>query len=190
MYSDKSPFGSLEEDYVVLYCLVAAMKPTKVLELGTHAGISACAMAQAMVDYKVDGKIFTVDAHQRGDFSVIAKENREKYGFTKIIEFHYGLSWEVGKQLSDKYFFDLSFIDAGHDYASVAKDYVSIVYKTRYTVFDNVYDCEGVSAFLNDLKNEKIIPDFGHRFEILRFPTTSIVRNKTVGKAIVHDTFV
>jgi predicted O-methyltransferase YrrM len=49
---DKQPRGSMDyrEECVVLYALVRALRPARVLEMGTHLGGSATHIAQALAD--------------------------------------------------------------------------------------------------------------------------------------------
>ena len=45
----------------LLYALVAKNKPKTILEIGTAEGYSTLCMAWAMSDYKIPGKIYTID---------------------------------------------------------------------------------------------------------------------------------
>lgn len=52
----------------LLYSLIAAHRPTTVLEFGTGRGYGTACMARAMVDHAIDGQIFTVDVLAFSDF--------------------------------------------------------------------------------------------------------------------------
>ena len=41
--------------------LVGFLKPKRILEFGTGGGYSTLCMARALTDFKIDGKIYTVD---------------------------------------------------------------------------------------------------------------------------------
>jgi len=45
----------------LLYALVGHLKPKSILEFGTGGGYSTLCMAKALFDFKIDGKIYTVD---------------------------------------------------------------------------------------------------------------------------------
>ncbi len=45
----------------LLYALVGYLKPNSILEFGTGGGYSTLCMAKALHDFKIDGKIFTID---------------------------------------------------------------------------------------------------------------------------------
>jgi len=45
----------------LLYALVGFLKPKRILEFGTGGGYSTLCMAKALNDFKIDGKIFTID---------------------------------------------------------------------------------------------------------------------------------
>lgn len=45
----------------LLYALISFLKPTSILEFGTGGGYSTLCMAKAMNDFKIDGKIYTID---------------------------------------------------------------------------------------------------------------------------------
>jgi len=45
----------------LLYALIGFLKPISVLEFGTGGGYSTLCMSKAMTDFKIDGKIYTVD---------------------------------------------------------------------------------------------------------------------------------
>ena len=46
---------------MLLYGLIAKLKPKTVLEIGTAGGYSTLSMAWALTDYNINGKIFTID---------------------------------------------------------------------------------------------------------------------------------
>ena len=45
----------------LLYALICHLKPKQILEFGTGGGYSTLCMAKALVDSKIDGKIYTID---------------------------------------------------------------------------------------------------------------------------------
>lgn len=47
--------------YLMLYSLIASIRPRVILDIGTQAGRSALAMASALYDHKIDGHIISID---------------------------------------------------------------------------------------------------------------------------------
>ena len=45
----------------LLYALIGHLKPKSILEFGTGGGYSTLCMAKALHDFKIDGKIYTID---------------------------------------------------------------------------------------------------------------------------------
>lgn len=92
-----------------LAILTRAMPCRRVLEIGTLAGFSAIAMAQAMPR---DGRLLTLEADPV--HAEVARKNVEREGFSGIIEVRQGKALELLPEIqaSQQHPFDLVFIDA------------------------------------------------------------------------------
>ena len=130
----------------LLYSLIAARRPTTVLEFGTGRGYGTVCMAKAMVDHKIDGQIFTVD--------VLGFNDRQTWpinrGFGPAVEmlsaadvwnrhFETALLDRINRLTGDSGTLaeewrqrdrpkpDFGFIDAGHRYEEVRHDYFTFL---------------------------------------------------------------
>ena len=170
------------EHGLLLYLLVLKYRPTNILEVGTGGGYSSLFMMRAMNDFKISGKICSIDRYSinqpykkivkknGNELSEITtvKKNWSKYGpknWEDIIETRSGYSSEVLAQ-TDLPKFDMVFIDGGHDYDTVKHDFYSsikLVSENFIILFDDYISRPfyGVKKFvdeeINPFFNSKII---------------------------------
>lgn len=143
----------------MLYSLVRKLKPRLILELGTGRGYGAFAMAKALVDGKLAGKLLTVDrtaADTRYDWAYVNSDQENEItnislnefwskhlpaSLIERIEFRCGDTASVHKLLADhERQVDLVFIDGDHSYSGVALDFFSshsISARNAVFVFDD-----------------------------------------------------
>ena len=130
---------------MLFYALIAKFQPKTVLEIGTAEGYSTLCMAWAMSDFKIDGKIFTVDPkshHKIIDRRIIINKNDKpvkmslstadlwkKFALPEWIEKIEVLTGYSGDILKTKNFpkIDFCYIDGSHVYESVKQDFFSIL---------------------------------------------------------------
>lgn len=164
---------------ILLYYLIAKYRPKNVLEFGTARGFSALCMAKAMVDFKISGKIYTIDfvpfeneqmslidwgKGQGPKEELISNKNLwqkiDKDEWTKHIVTLDGYSGEV---MSKKKFpmMDFCYIDGAHFYDGVKHDFYSFldVASSKFMVlFDDYIDREffGVKKLVDEEIEKKI----------------------------------
>ena len=130
---------------MLLYALIAKLQPKNVLEIGTAEGYSTLCMAWAMSDYKINGKIFTVDPkshnqkikrqikiNENNEMKEINLSTKELWGkfasdeWIKKIEVISGYSGEI---LNTKQFpeIEFSYIDGSHVYEAVKHDFFAVL---------------------------------------------------------------
>ena len=126
----------------LLYSLVAAHRPTTVLEFGTGRGYGTVCMAKAMVDHKIDGQIFTVDLLAFNDLqswpidrgsgpvveTVSAEDVWSRHFDTAWLERITRLTGNSSAVIdewhqSDRAKPEFCFVDAGHRYEEVRHDF-------------------------------------------------------------------
>jgi len=111
------------------YDLVAAIRPTLLVELGTYSGLSYFAFCQAMQENKVEGVTYAVDTWEgdehTGDygeeiFRKVESHAREYYsGFSYLLRMKFS---EALDQFDDDSI-DLLHIDGLHTYEAVKEDF-------------------------------------------------------------------
>ena len=130
----------------LLYSLIAAHRPTTVLEFGTGRGYGTACMARAMVDHAIDGQIFTVDVLafsdpqtwpiDRGSGPAVetlsAEDVWDRYFETAWLDRITRLTGDSGIvvdewEQSDLPKPDFGFIDAGHRYEEVRHDFYTFL---------------------------------------------------------------
>ena len=169
----------------MLYSLVRAIKPRRILELGTGRGYGAFCMAKAMEDGGIDGKLFTVDrtpSNKAYDWAYVDAsgentiENISLDQFWKRhlpeslnarIEFKQGDTAASHELLSnEKEAVDLVFIDSDHTYNGVTLDFFSthsIAASNAVFVFDDYSAARGygirklINEELSDFYSLKVI---------------------------------
>lgn len=95
-----------KEQGMFLHQFVAALNPSKVLELGTYTGYSAICMALAM---KRDSRLITLDVNE--EISHLPKKYFEKLNLQHIIDYRLTEALPFCEQLQNDTI-DLAFIDA------------------------------------------------------------------------------
>ena len=150
---------------MLLYGLIAKLKPKTVLEIGTAEGYSTLSMAWALTDYNIDGKIFTIDPKpfELDSEKSSSKQHWESFvrnEWTEKIEVITGYSGEV---LSRKKIpsFDFAYIDGSHVYEAVKHDFFATLENSAddfSILFDDYLPNgnEGVARVFN----EEIIRNF------------------------------
>lgn len=109
----KWPVGSLwQVEGQVLYALVRALKPKRILELGRRYGCSTTHIAQALAANGA-GRVVSIDNNVHGDTELLIPE--KLYPFIEIVN---GDAFEYLNTHQDK--FDLIFEDLDHDRKSTA----------------------------------------------------------------------
>jgi caffeoyl-CoA O-methyltransferase len=94
-----------------LHVLVKALRPMRILEVGTFTGYSSLSMATALPP---GGKVLCCDISK--EFTDIARRYWEEAGVADKIELRLGPGVEtLGKLIAEKQSFDLIFIDANKD---------------------------------------------------------------------------
>ena len=145
---------------ILLYSLIAKYKPKNVLEIGTAEGYSTLCMAWAMVDYDINGKIFTIDPKpfdtpiereitweknpEHNTISLSTKELLNKFAdkeWIKKIEVLTGFSGDIlQKKTKELPKMDMGFIDGHHAYEAVIHDFyafLQIASENFYLLFDD-----------------------------------------------------
>lgn len=143
---------------ILLYALIAKFQPKNILEIGTAEGYSTLCMAWAMSDYKIDGKIFTVDpkSHTKKiERKIKIKENNDsvnmslsteelwkKFALPEWIEKIEVITGYSGEILKSKSFppFEFCYIDGSHVYEAVKHDFfriLKLVSKKFMILFDD-----------------------------------------------------
>jgi len=130
---------------MLLYALIAKFQPKNILEIGTAEGYSTLCMAWAMSDYKINGKIFTVDpkSHTKKiERKIKIKKNDDpvnmllsteelwnKFALPEWIEKIEVITGYSEDILKSKSFppIEFSYIDGSHVYESVKHDFFKIL---------------------------------------------------------------
>ncbi len=150
-----------EETADFLYGFTRAIKPARVLEIGTFEGVSACAIGQALKKTQ-SGKLWTFDYKDYGQKEYIKSQGLEDYveciigeNPTAILEVYE----KEGK-------FDMSFVDDGHEFDLAFRDILvsdKVIRQYGYILGHDVIEIPSVTqaldTFLADHPNqyEKLI---------------------------------
>ena len=128
---------------ILLYLLIGKYRPKNVLEIGTSEGYSTLCMAWAMTDYKINGRIFTIDPKPfdipikrvnswddnkiNEDTLISTKDLWRKFAKKEWIEKIEVLTGFSGEILEKKHKhlpkMDMGFIDGHHAYNAVMHDF-------------------------------------------------------------------
>lgn len=95
-----------------------------IINLGHANGGSTHVMGLALLHFKKQGIIRSVDFFKTTTRDR-ARTMLDEYGLSQRVELHKGLTWELGDLWAkEEKYADVIFIDAGHDYESVRKDWL------------------------------------------------------------------
>nr|ABZ07099.1 hypothetical protein ALOHA_HF4000ANIW97M7ctg1g35 [uncultured marine crenarchaeote HF4000_ANIW97M7] len=166
---------------ILLYSLIAKYKPKNVLEFGTAEGYSALCMAWAMVDYDINGKIFTIDPKpfdvplereitweenpKHETVLLSTKELWNKFAnkeWIEKIEVLTGFSGEIlQKKIKEFPKMDMGFIDGHHAYEAVIHDFYAFL-QTASENFSLLFDdyIPNDNGGVTRVIDEEIIPNF------------------------------
>ncbi len=157
---------------MMLYGLVAKYKPKNILEFGTGRGYGCLCMAWAMDDFRIPGKIFTLDytAHEKSrewpiqrttnntpttEFTSRKKvwDDLKKSSWLKHIEVLTGYSSEIMSK-TELPKIEMCYIDGAHFYEGVKHDFfafLKIAKENFITLFDDYAEREnyGVKKFID-----------------------------------------
>ena len=130
---------------MLLYSLIAKFQPKTILEIGTAEGYSTLCMAWAMSDYKIEGKIFTVDpkSHHQVIERKIRIDNEDepvkmflstadlwkKFALKEWIDKIEVITGFSGEILKIKHFpkIEFCYIDGSHVYEAVKQDFFMVL---------------------------------------------------------------
>lgn len=180
---------------LMLYEFVLEYKPKKMLELGVCTGQSTRAILLAMKDSNF-GKLISVDHKDRSTIfnNGFVNENddlcetmnagyedlKEHWVFVKG-DTHSDDTLKLVKDcLEDEELFDMAFIDAGHSYEDIKKDwelfYPLIKKGGIIMLHDTVNTDQGVRLFWEEIKDEKFNINWGATRRNNFIPGFGIVR--------------
>ncbi len=161
--------------HIPLACdLISALRPSILVELGTHLGESYFAFCQAITESEIDGKAYAVDTWQ-GDihtgaygnevFEEIAAYNQSRYAeFSQLMRMLFDEAIEHFESES----IDLLHIDGVHTYEAVRHDFETWWPKVRRGGIVLLHDTFernagfGVWKLLNELSQELPTAEFRH----------------------------
>lgn len=123
-----SRYSAWNEHVPFAMVLIEALRPRKLVELGTHWGISYCAFCQAMQYLGVDGRCYAVD-NWEGDsdagfygqevYEDLKRHHRRYDAFSQMMRTDFNAA---ARTFEDKSV-DLLHIDGLHSYDAVTNDY-------------------------------------------------------------------
>jgi hypothetical protein len=172
---DHIPFG---------YDLVTAMRPKKLVELGTHNGMSFFVFCQAMTEHNIDGSCYAVDTWEGDDhtgdygedvYNAVSSHCREHFRGC-----HYLLRMRFDEALEkfDNDSLDIVHIDGLHTYDAVKEDFETWYEKLRPGGIALFHDVEarikdfGAWKYWQELESQHKTFKFNHGFGlgVLRKP--------------------
>ena len=184
---------------ILLYSLIAKYKPKNVLEIGTAEGYSALCMAWAMVDYDINGKIFTIDPkpfdvplernvtwEDNPKHDTVMLSRRELWNkfadkeWIKKIEVLTGFSGEVLQKNTKLPKMDMGFIDGSHVYEAVIHDFyafLEVASESFHLLFDDYVPNE------NDGVTKTIDEEVAPNFDIALIQTNAKEQRKESGES-------
>lgn len=156
-YSDQGDMGAHR---LMIYNIVRGIKPKAILEIGIRSGVSTMAMCEAIEDGKMEVDYHCCDVDEKC-------ENIQSQT-TVPLNFHIMLSDELAKQWNKK--IDILFIDGGHKYEQVVRDYFNFSEFVKPNGFIFLHDtnppskkyttpnyCWDAYKILEDLKEDRSI---------------------------------
>ena len=116
--------------YYSLLCTLPVGRPAIVIETGTNIGNSTIVLAQAIRDSGREGRVYTIEFDPQN--AAIARKNIDEAGLSDLVESYIGDSTSLIRSItrSMKYI-DFAFLDAGHDFTSVMKEFRAVCRKVR-----------------------------------------------------------
>ena len=166
------------------YDLVAAMKPKKLVELGTHNGMSFFVFCQAMTENNIDGSCYAVDTWE-GDghtgeydedvYNSVSSHCREHF---RGVHYLLRMRFEEAVEKFDDESLDILHIDGFHTYEAVKNDFETWYRKVRPGGIVLFHDIEariqdfGAWKYWQELEKEHSTFKFNHGFGlgVLRKP--------------------
>ena len=159
---------------MLLYLLIGKYRPKNILEIGTSEGYSTLCMAWAMTDYKINGRIFTIDPKPfdipikrkiswdddkiNEDALISTKDLWKKFAKKEWIEKIQVLTGYSGEILEKNHEnlpkMDMGFIDGHHAYNAVMHDFHAFLRNSAEN-FSLLFD----DYVQNDIENVKKMVD-------------------------------
>ena len=148
--------GHMQGTFLQLFC--QALKPHRILEIGTFTGYSAICMAKGLQD---DGILHTIDIDE--ELHDMANKYWEQAGVAQKIVQHTGDAMEIIPKLNET--FDLVFIDADKvSYCDYFDRVIDKVVPGGFILADNVlYDGEVLLPAEQQSKNARAIHQFNEK---------------------------
>ena len=178
IYNDEADSILNFERGMLLYAMVGKFKPKVILEIGTASGYSTICMAKALTEFKIQGKIITIDPEshdKKNKYILNFDENGAKpYEMTREelwkrcakdewiekIEVTTGYSGEIlEKNIISN--IDMAFIDGHHVFNAVKHDFYATLNNSSekfQILFDDYFP--GESKDVKKLIDEEIAPHF------------------------------
>ncbi len=144
MFQKGKPYGAMGPafpDYEFLYKYVENVQPSLIIEVGTHFGYSAFAMASAMLDSNNLGVIYTIDIKSYK----YTLDNLERFGNTYFV---LGDSKDVLPALPSA---NLAYIDGEHSYKQVKFDFEALVSKSDLVILHDIISVCGPAKLLKEI---------------------------------------
>lgn len=146
----KSGVGSTLGDYKFLYGFISLIKPRRIVEIGTHYGLSAIAMALALRDEGLTkSRILSIDIACH--VLEVAKKHLEQLGLQKYVQLVCGDSSIIGEYSR----FDVAFIDGDHSYEGCLKDFNNVKDKATYILIHDAAILEGISRAVEEIRTRE-----------------------------------
>lgn len=153
-------FTNMElESARMLYSLVGLVRPERILETGTHQGYSAALMAQALKDFNIEGRIFTIDPF-------VVSHLFENNHLHNYVTWFNKLSTEIESSDLPKSF-DLIFLDSDHTYDTLSAEiqiYEPLLKEEGLLVLHDTIVFKDLWPVVDSLVASK-------RFEVINLPT-------------------
>jgi len=170
-----SGIGSTLGDYKFLYGFISLVKPQRILDIGTHHGLSAIVMAMALRDAGLKGsRILTIDVDL--DVIEIAKKQIEKVGLSRYISVFHGTSSQIDKNE----FFDVVFIDGEHTLNGCLTDFDNVKDRTNYILIHDTAQFGELS------KAAKIIGDM-KKYDIINIDNGKLGEQWSLNRVVYHS---
>jgi len=142
------------EEYAFLYGIAAMLRPNRILEIGSSTGLGTCALIAGACICGDQLKITTIDQKKWP-----IEANIEKIlGRPFDIDARTGDSADILEELvSEEAFFDLCFIDGGHDFQTVSNDWSLARKLSEFFLIHDTSSEKGVSKLICEIKKD---PDY------------------------------